>query len=191
MPFTFHSTDIEDVLLIETTLYHDGRGYFAELFKEETFLKAGLKASFVQDNFSFSHHRVLRGLHYQLEPHAQGKLVTVLHGEIFDCAVDIRIGSPTYGKWFGVNLSAEMGLLLYVPPGFAHGFCVLSNSAVVLYKVTSPYNPSAERGIVWNDPGIGIEWPIHDPILSSKDAQLPLLREGENNFSYRFRDSRL
>lgn len=116
MPFEFHPTEIADVILIKTTIYPDSRGFFAEIFKKEAFLSAGLPSSFVQDNFSFSHQNVLRGLHYQLEPHAQGKLVLPLDGEIFDCAVDIRQGSPTYGKWVGVKLSARQGELLYIPP---------------------------------------------------------------------------
>ncbi|MCX7981382.1 MAG: dTDP-4-dehydrorhamnose 3,5-epimerase [Syntrophales bacterium] len=190
MSFRFHPTEIEGVTLIETDIYPDHRGFFAEIFKVEAFQRWGLPISFVQDNFSFSVQNVLRGLHYQMEPHAQGKLVVALYGEIFDCAVDIRKGSPTYGKWLGIKLSAREGRLLYIPPGFAHGFCVLSASAVVMYKVTQDYNPQSERGIIWNDPAIGIKWPIESPIVSEKDALLPSLATADNNFTYSFTASR-
>lgn len=191
MPFRLLPTEIEGVTLIETSVYPDHRGFFAEIFREESFKKMGFTVSFVQDNFSFSHRNVLRGLHYQLNPHAQGKLVVALYGEIYDCAVDIRQGSPTYGKWVGVYLSPQRGQMLYVPPGFAHGFCVLSESAVVMYKVTQDYNPAAERGIVWNDPEIGIKWPLSSPVISEKDAILPTLAAAENNFTYLLAPSRL
>jgi len=171
-------------MLIETSLYPDERGFFAELFHAEAFRDGGIPLSFVQDNFSYSHRYVLRGLHYQLEPYAQGKLISVLAGEIFDCAVDIRTGAPTFGKWFGLHLQARDGRLLYIPPGFAHGFCVLSESAIVMYKVTADYQPAAERGIRWDDPQVNITWPLTSPLLSAKDRNLPTLASAELNFSY-------
>jgi dTDP-4-dehydrorhamnose 3,5-epimerase len=136
----------------------------------------------VQDNCSHSVRGVLRGLHYQKQPAAQGKLVSLAAGEIFDVAVDIRKGSPDFGRWIGVRL--VVGSLMYIPPGFAHGFCVLSEAATVLYKTTAEYAPELDRGIAWNDPVIGIEWPIKDPLLSDKDRQLPTLAEADNNFTY-------
>src|SRR5690606_15100817 len=138
----------------------------------------------VQDNLSHSRYGVLRGLHYQAHPKAQGKLVSVLRGEIFEVAVDIRRGSPTYGRGVGVRLAAKDRRLLYVPVGFAHGFCVLSVEADVVYKVTKEYAPELDRGVRWNDPELGIRWPIEEPILSPKDAQLPLLREAAPDFIY-------
>ena len=136
----------------------------------------------MQDNLSRSRQGFLRGLHYQKHPKAQGKLLTVLRGEIFDVAADIRKGSPTYGQWVGLTLSADNFRMLYIPVGFAHGFCVLSDEAVLSYKATEEYAPDLERGIVWNDPDIGIHWPVANPVLSAKDAQLPQLREADNNF---------
>jgi len=155
-----------------------------ETYKHSEFSAFGIKEHFLQDNHSRSAKGVLRGLHYQNPPKAQGKLVRVILGEVFDVAVDIRKGSPTYGRWVGVVLSSENKRLLYIPPGFAHGFCVLSDVAEVLCKVTEEYAPECEAGIIWNDPGIGIEWPIKHPIISSKDAQWPTLREAVNGFNY-------
>jgi dTDP-4-dehydrorhamnose 3,5-epimerase len=147
-----------------------------------SFSANGISDAFVQDNLSHSRQGVLRGLHYQNHPKAQGKLVTVLKGEIFDVAVDIRKSSPTYGRWVGMTLSADCCRMLYISVGFAHGFCVLSEEATVSYKVTEEFAPDLDRGIAWNDPYIGIRWPIANPILSAKDAQLPLLREADNSF---------
>lgn len=182
MPFKFHRLEIPDLILIEGQRFDDDRGFFAETYKMSQFVPYGISSPFVQDNWSHSIRGVLRGLHYQKHPKAQGKLVMVLRGQIFDVAVDIRKGSPTYGQWAGVTLKAEELRMLYVPPGFAHGFCVLSDEADVLYKVTAEYSPELDRGIIWNDPEIGIRWPIVDPLLSAKDAQLPLLRDADNNF---------
>ena len=148
-----------------------------ESYKYSEFFAFGIKERFVQDNHSRSKKGVLRGLHYQRHPKAQGKLVRVVVGEIFDVAVDLRLNSPTYGKWVGERLSAENKRMLYIPPGFAHGFCVLSEEAEVLYKTTEEYSPDHDAGIIWNDPEIGIDWPIERPILSPKDAALPMLRE--------------
>jgi dTDP-4-dehydrorhamnose 3,5-epimerase len=184
MPFTFQRLEIPDIVLVQTRRFDDGRGYFQEAYKASDFAAFGIGEVFVQDNLSHSVYGVLRGLHYQKEPHAQGKLVTALRGRIYDVAVDIRRGSPSYGRWVGAELSVDNGCLLYVPPGFAHGFCVLSAEADVLYKVTAEYAPDDDRGIVWNDPAIGIEWPLAEPLLSSKDAGLPPLQDADNNFTW-------
>ena len=183
MSFKFQRSEMPGVVLIEASSFGDERGFFMETYKMSQFSAHGVPHTFVQDNLSHSVRGVLRGLHYQKHPKAQGKLVMVLRGQIFDVAVDIRRGSPTYGRWVGITLSAGDLRMLYVPVGFAHGFCVLSEEADVLYKVTEEYAPGLDRGIVWNDPDIGIRWPIAEPILSRKDAQLPFLREADNNLS--------
>jgi len=185
MPFSFRRLEIPEVILVEPRVFSDQRGFFMESYKYSEFAAFGITERFVQDNHSRSQKGVLRGLHYQNPPKAQGKLIRVVVGEVFDVAVDIRKGSPTYGKWVGVKLSAENKRMLYIPPGFAHGFCVLSEVAEVLYKTTEEYAPDCEAGIVWNDPEIGIAWPVESPILSSKDAQLPPLKYAENKFTYR------
>lgn len=182
MTFKFKRLEIPDVILVEAQAFSDKRGFFMEIFKESVFNDSGIKTRFVQDNFSHSVKGVLRGLHYQKVPKAQAKLVMATSGEIFDVAVDIRKGSPTYGKWTGQVLSSKNHRLLYVPEGFAHGFCVLSDTADVLYKVSSEYSPEHERGIIWNDPEIDIKWPIDNPILIPKDLQLPTLKDADNNF---------
>jgi len=184
MPFTFKKLDIPEVMLVMNQSFPDDRGFFLEIFKESSFISNGIDTKFVQDNFSHSFKGMLRGLHYQKDPKAQAKLVTVLRGEIFDVAVDIRKHSPTYGKWVGEILSENNHKLLYVPEGFAHGFCVLSEDADVLYKVNNEYSPENEKGILWNDSEINISWPIDNPILSEKDLQLPLLKHANNNFVY-------
>lgn len=182
MPFQFKKLEIPDIVLIEAQSFPDHRGYFLETYRMSSFAANGISDAFVQHNLSHSRQGVLRGLHYQNHPKAQGKLVTVLKGEIFDVAVDIRKGSPTYGHWVGITLSADSYRMLYIPDGFAHGFCVMSGEAAVSYKATEEYAPDLERGIVWNDPDIGIRWPIESPILSARDAQLPLLSEADNDF---------
>lgn len=154
--------------LIEPRIFRDERGQFLETWNQLRYREAGLPRTFVQDNVSWSTRGVLRGLHYQ-EPHAQGKLVSVLRGEVWDVAVDIRTDSATFGQWMGVTLSAENGRQLYIPEGFAHGFVVLSDGALLSYKCTDYYHPETERTIRWNDPEIGIGWPVEDPILSAKD----------------------
>lgn len=165
------SSTIPSVVLLEPKVFCDGRGYFFESFNQKTFEEAiGLSPRFVQENHSKSIKGVLRGLHYQLPPKAQGKLVRVIHGEIFDAVVDIRKDSPTFGQWLGEVLSADNKKQLWIPPGFAHGFLTLSEIAEVLYKATDFYAPENERCIAWNDPEIGIAWPLQsDPILSGKD----------------------
>lgn len=166
------STPIDGLLILEPRVFEDNRGFFYESYNEETFRHLGINDRFVQDNHSGSRKGVIRGLHYQI-CHPQAKLVRVLVGEIFDVAVDIRRASPTFGKWFGINLSAENKKQLYIPAGFAHGFLVLSDWAEVLYKTTDFYAPECDRVIVWNDPTIGIQWPLDglEPILSEKDAR--------------------
>jgi dTDP-4-dehydrorhamnose 3,5-epimerase len=182
VPFQFQRLEIPEVILVEAQPFEDNRGFFAETYKLSEFADWGISSAFVQDNLSHSVQGVLRGLHYQKRPSAQGKLVTVLSGHIFDVAVDIRKASATYGQWVGMDLSGENCRMLYVPPGFAHGFCVLSETADVVYKVTEEYARDLDRGIVWNDPDIGVCWPVSEPVLSLKDAQLPLLKDADNNF---------
>ena len=176
----FNKTPIADVILIQPTIFRDERGFFLESYQKKRFAEAGIDIDFVQDNHSRSQQGTLRGLHYQINQ-AQGKLVRVIIGEIFDVAVDLRKNSPTFGNWTGDFLSAENGRMLWVPPGFAHGFYVTSPEAEVLYKATDYYAPQWERTILWNDPTIGINWPVGDtlPILSPKDAAGKLFDEAE------------
>lgn len=182
MAFRFQRLEIPEVVLVEPDVLEDERGYFVETYKYSDFATFGLGERFVQDNQSRSLQGVLRGLHYQKRAKQQGKLVRVVAGEVFDVAADIRKNSPTFGKWVGVILSADNRRALYVPPGFAHGFCVLSDIADVFYKATEEYAPDHERGISWNDPDLGISWPIAAPRLSPRDARLPPLREADNDF---------
>jgi dTDP-4-dehydrorhamnose 3,5-epimerase len=184
MPFRFVPLGIPAVILVETSRFSDARGVLVEGYKQSEFAAHGIREYFVQDLYTQSKARVLRGLHYQKHPKAQGKTVTVLHGRIFDVAVDIRRRSPTYGKWVSVELSDEDRKMLYIPPGFAHGFCVLSAEATVAYKLTDEYAQGLDRGIIWNDRDVAIDWPISSPILSAKDAALPSLRESDNNFDF-------
>lgn len=184
MPFTFKKLEIPEIILIEANSFPDSRGFFMESYQKSTFDENGITTNFVQDNYSHSIKGVLRGLHYQKNPKPQAKLVTSLKGEIFDVGVDIRKNSPTYGKWVGEILSEKNRRLLYIPEGFAHGFCVLSESADVLYKVNNEYSPEDEKGIMWNDPDVDIMWPIDKPILHEKDNQLPSLKNADNNFTY-------
>jgi len=184
VPFDFRQLAIPDLVLIEPKMFGDDRGAFLEIYKHSEFVRSGIPEHFVQDNYSRSIRGVLRGLHYQLGPKAQGKLVRCVQGRIFDVAVDIRKGSPTYGRWDGEELSGENGLMLFIPAGFAHGFLTLSDSAEVLYKCTEEYSPAHDRGIIWSDPDINIPWAVADPLLSDKDRLHPRLREAENNFHY-------
>ncbi len=167
-------TRIPGVLQIEPQRFEDNRGFFMETYHREKYVQAGIKKAFVQDNHSHSHKHVLRGLHYQLN-HPQGKLIYTVTGEIFDVAVDIRRGSPTFRQWVGAHLSAQNKRQIYIPEGFAHGFVVLSEVADVIYKCTDLYAPGDEYGILWNDPEIGIKWPDCVPILSEKDSQNPVI----------------
>lgn len=167
---------LSGVLIFHPPVLRDDRGFFQETYHNEKYRVAGIGVSFVQDNFSFSKQGVLRGLHYQ-ERYPQGKLVYVVSGSIFDVAVDIRPESPTFGQWEGYELNDENRHQLFIPAGFAHGFVVLSETAAVMYKCTDIYRPEDDRGIIWNDPEIGIKWPIESPLLSPKDAALPPLAE--------------
>lgn len=169
-------TDLPGVLLFEPKKFGDARGYFMETWREETYAAAGIRDKFLQDNMSFSQQGVLRGLHFQL-PRAQGKLVYCPIGEVYDVAVDIRYGSPTFGQWTGVTLSAEYGQQLYIPPGFAHGFCVTSAEALFCYKCTEYYDPEGDAGIRWDDPDIGVSWPLENASVSDKDGQAPFLKD--------------
>ena len=170
------ATALPEVLLVEPDVFGDERGFFQEIWRHEKYIEAGIAAPFVQDNMSRSSKGVLRGLHYQ-EPHAQGKLVQVIAGAVFDVAVDIRRGSDTFGRWVGEILSAENHRQLWVPPGFAHGFCVVSDTADFIYKCTTPYRPTDEHAIRYDDPEIGIDWPANAPQLSKRDESAPLLRD--------------
>ena len=169
-------TPLPGVRIVEPRVFGDERGFFLETFNAARFAEHGLPTSFVQDNHSRSARGVLRGLHYQRR-NPQGKLVSVVRGEVFDVAVDIRQGSPTFGRWFGMTLSESRRQLLWIPPGFAHGFCVLSESADFLYKCTTLYDAADDRGIRWDDPALGIDWPLAEPTLSPKDRALPTLAE--------------
>ena len=169
---------IPEVILLQPEVFEDGRGFFMEMYHQGKFTQGGIPQTFVQDNRSRSRQGTIRGLHYQVE-HPQGKLVWALAGEVFDVALDIRRGSPTFGKWVGTLLSGENRKGLYVPPHFAHGFCVLSNEAEIFYKCTDFYTPEYERCIRWDDPDVAVDWPIQNPILSPRDASAPLLKDAD------------
>lgn len=181
----FIKTEISDVILIQPKVFGDERGFFLESYKKSTFIQNGIDYDFIQDNHSMSAKGVLRGLHYQLNPKAQGKLVRCVSGSVFDVAVDIRKGSPTYGKWVGYELSVRNKQMLWVPPGFAHGFVTLEDNTQFLYKTTNDYAPEYDRGVRYDDPEVGIVWPVAGEfILSAKDQQQPLLKDAEINFTY-------
>ncbi len=184
MPFAFEPTEIPEIVLIKPQTFADARGYFMEMYQSSAFAAHHLPTSFVQINFSHSEQGVLRGLHYQKHPAAQGKLVAVVRGAVFDVGVDIRQGSPTFGRWVGRMLSDENHHMLYIPPGFAHGFCVVSEVADVVYQVTHEFAPALDRAILWCDPDLDIAWPVEAPRISAKDAAAPRLREADNNFVY-------
>jgi len=167
---------IPGLLIIEPNVFGDERGFFMESYSRDRYQEAGLPAEFVQDNLSLSARGILRGLHLQ-HPNDQGKLCSVLEGEVFDVAVDVRVGSPTFGRWEGVRLSAVNKRQFYVPPGFAHGFCVLSERALFSYKCTTFYSAPSELGVAWDDPDLAIDWPIDGPQLSAKDAENPRLKD--------------
>ena len=184
MPFI--TTSLKDLLVFEPNVFEDSRGYFFESYNEKIFQGQRIDLRWVQDNQSSSAYGVIRGLHYQLDPHAQIKLVRVLVGEILDVAVDIRKGSPTYGQHYAIELSAKNKRQLFIPAGFAHGFSVLSEKAEVLYKCNEFYNRETEAGVLYNDPALGIDWkiPAGKEIISDKDRQLPLLADCKNNFEF-------
>lgn len=177
MPFEFIKTDIKDLLIIQPKKFGDDRGFFVETFKKSDFVAAGINEEFVQDNHSCSAKGVLRGIHFQSDPMAQGKLVRVTQGSVWDVAVDLRSDSETFGKWFGIELSAENGTMFYIPPGFGHGFVTLEDNTHFMYKCTNEYSPEHDGGIRWDDPELGIEWPLTDVQVSEKDAKLPYLSE--------------
>jgi dTDP-4-dehydrorhamnose 3,5-epimerase len=176
MPIRFLETALPGVLIVEPGIFKDERGFFMETYHQRRYAEGGIDCLFVQDNHSRSRRGTLRGLHYQLK-HSQAKLIYVTGGEIFDVAVDIRRGSPTFGKWVGTHLTEENGRQIYIPRGFAHGFCTLSETADVIYKCADFYAPGDEYSILWSDPDIGIEWPEKNPLLSKKDSRNPRLRE--------------
>jgi dTDP-4-dehydrorhamnose 3,5-epimerase len=170
------AASIPGLLIVEPSVHGDERGFFMETYSRDRYAKAGIGADFVQDNLSLSAKGILRGLHLQ-HPRGQGKLCFVLEGEVFDVAVDVRVGSPTFGRWEGVRLSSDNKRQLYVPPGFAHGFCVMSERALFSYKCTDFYSAASEIGVAWDDPEIGIDWPLREPRLSTKDQQNRRLRD--------------
>jgi dTDP-4-dehydrorhamnose 3,5-epimerase len=177
MPFIFKPTALPGVVVIEPEVFPDDRGFFMETYKKSDFIAAGLDVDFVQENHSRSVLGTLRGLHLQRAPRAQGKLVRAVEGEILDVAADIRRESPTFGQWVSVTLSAENRLSVYIPAGYAHGFCVVSPDAQVLYKTTDEYAPELEWGVRWDDPVLGIPWPVSAPRLSSRDSRWPALKD--------------
>ena len=179
MPCKFTPLEIPEVILVEPRIFADDRGFFMETYKKSEFVANGIDAEFVQNNHSKSCYGVTRGLHFQVAPYAQGKLVRVTEGKVWDVAVDIRKDSPTYGQWCGAELSAENGAMLWIPPGFAHGFVTLSETAHFLYKCTNEYHGPSERAIRWDDPTLNIDWkiPAEDAILSDKDIIAPLFSE--------------
>ena len=179
MPFEFEKLELAGAVLIKPRVFPDARGFFVEGYKKSDFAAAGIAAEFVQDNHSKSDKGVLRGLHYQRGAAAQGKLVRCINGAILDVGVDIRRGSATFGKWIAHELSSINAHMLYLPPGFAHGFLVLSETAEILYKCTAEYSPEDDAGIRWDDPALGVEWGITDPILSAKDEGLPPLKDAQ------------
>ncbi len=184
MSFSFERLHIPDVIQITPTRYGDRRGFFSETYRASSFQEGGVPDTFIQDNHARSTRGVLRGLHFQAPPQAQAKLVRVVHGQVFDVAVDLRVGSPTFGGWVGGVLSGDVGEILYIPPGFAHGYLCLSETADLVYKVSSEFDAELDGGIAWNDPAIGIDWPLDDPILSERDLGLPLLGDTVSPFRY-------
>ncbi len=179
MPFKFDKLDLDGVVQITPRIFYDERGYFLESFKASDFSQNGIDVEFLQDNHSLSQKGVLRGLHYQLPPKAQGKLVKVVSGVVWDVAVDIRKHSPNFKKWIAVELSGEKNNMLYIPPGFAHGFVAMTDNVNLLYKCTNEYSQINDSGIRWDDPEIGIDWPDNQMIISEKDRNLPLLKDTE------------
>jgi dTDP-4-dehydrorhamnose 3,5-epimerase len=175
------TTPIDGLLILEPDIFRDERGFFLETFHEQKYESFGIENNFVQDNLSFSSKGILRGLHFQYR-HPQAKLVQVVSGEVFDVAVDLRQGSPTFGKWFGIMLTQENLYQMFIPEGFAHGYCVVSETALFAYKCSNFYSPADEGGLLWCDPDIGIEWPFSDPELSPKDRRLPRLSEFPKNW---------
>jgi dTDP-4-dehydrorhamnose 3,5-epimerase len=179
MPFDFRKTDIEGLILVEPRVFNDERGFFMESYKKSDFAANGIDFNFLQDNHSLSVKNVIRGLHYQHPPRAQGKLVRVMTGAVWDVAADIRRSSATYLKWVSFELSGENNKMLFIPPGFAHGFLALTDNVHLVYKCTEEYDLKLDTGIRWNDPDIGIKWPVINPVVSPKDAMLPFLKDAK------------
>ena len=177
MPFSFTPGPIEGLVIIEPRIFPDERGFFMETFKQSDFATAGIPGPFVQDNHSRSSRGTLRGLHFQRPPYAQGKLVRVTRGAVWDVAVDLRRTSSTYGKWYALELSAQNHLMFWIPPGFAHGFVALEDDTELQYKCTAEYHAPSDGGVRWNDPDLAITWPMLDVLVSPKDASLPFLKE--------------
>jgi len=175
--FSFERLRIDGLILVKPRVFPDERGFFLETYKKSEFSANGIEAAFVQDNHSLSAKGILRGLHYQMPPYTQGKLVSVIGGRIWDVAVDMRRGSPTFGQWEGVELSDENKCLFWIPPGFAHGFVTLSETVHLLYKCTAEYDKTSERGMRWDDPDIAVAWPLRDVSVSARDAALPAFRD--------------
>jgi len=187
MPFIFKRFEkIPEVVIIKPRIFGDERGWFGETYKKSDFQAQSIEFDYVQDNHSRSTSKgILRGLHFQKKPAAQGKLIRCVVGEVFDVAVDIRKGSPTYGRWVSATLSADNHAMIWVPPGFAHGVLTMTEIAEITYKVTFEYSPSHDRSVRWNDPELSISWPIASPLLSKKDAEAPLLKDVDNNFLWK------
>lgn len=177
MPAVFERCYIEGLVIVKPRVFPDGRGFFLETYKKSEYAANGITEDFVQDNHSRSSRGVLRGLHFQRAPYAQGKLVRVTRGRVWDVAVDIRPGSATYGKWYGVELSEENRTMFYIPAGFAHGFVTLEDDTEFMYKCTAEYNKESEGGLIWNDPDLAIGWPVTDVLVSEKDQVLPRMKE--------------
>lgn len=184
MSFQFTDTKIKGLKFVSPKLFSDQRGIFLETYKKSEFVANGIAETFVQENRSVSKKNVLRGLHYQINPKAQGKLVSVQRGKIFDVAVDIRRNSPYFGKYVSIILESDNGLMFWIPPGFAHGFLSLEDNSTVTYKTTEEYSPEHERGIIWNDTDIGIDWPSENLIIAERDSKFPDLKRAQMNFEY-------
>jgi len=184
MPFTFDRLDLEGVMLVTPKIMEDDRGFFLETYKASDFYAAGISEIFTQDNHSLSTKNVLRGIHFQNHPHPQGKLVRCIRGSIYDVAVDLRATSTTFGKWVAVELTAENKQMLYIPPGFGHGFSTLSDEAEICYKCTAEYNHNLDAGVIWNDEELAIDWKIENPLISEKDEKLPTLYRYFRNQGY-------
>jgi dTDP-4-dehydrorhamnose 3,5-epimerase len=178
----FDPLSLDGAFIITPPIFHDERGHFTITYQEKAFAEHGLSTDWVQDNQSFSQQGVVRGFHFQMPPHTEAKLIRVLHGEIMDVIVDLRTQSATFGQWHQVTLSVENRQMLYVPRGFGHGFCVMSEAAVVSYKVDNHYTPQAGAGILWDDPTLNVPWPVDAPILSDKDQQLPKFNDFRSPF---------
>ena len=180
---TFTKTDIDDVLIVEGPVFDDDRGFFCEVYNRTNWAAAGFEHRFVQDNLSLSRRGTVRGMHYQIDPHGMGKYIRVLRGAIFDVGVDLRRGSDTFGMWVGRTLSAENGVGMWIPSGFAHGFLALDDDTLVYYKCTNTYHPASERAIAYNDPDIAIAWPFKPTVVSPKDAEAPRFNDADYNFT--------